>query len=530
MIAKWLSGHPSVHSIRVRLIALFVLLVTVTLAGFGVYGQLRLTRELESGFAERQKAVMLRLTTSLPASVWNYDAFQSKRIIEAEMGSAEVGAVTVFDAKSQPFVSSVAPNAGESAVGRPANQAQHTTLQGMLFVDPNVEQIPLKSVADAAIGRVEVVFSRRAIDAALRASIVSRVVEVIVLDGVLIVALIVSLNMVFKPIGQLRDALFELAAHHGEDAEELPETSRNEFGEVIRGFNQTQRKLRQVIARRTQAEEDAREAAAKTELAYRDLQAAQESLVQAEKMAGLGSMVAGVAHEINTPVGIVLTSASVLNQATLQTSRAMADGGVRKSDIAAYLQTADESARLILANAERAAHLIQSFKQVAVDQTSEQRRTFDLKNYLEELTTSLHPALKKGHASVEVTCAAGIQMDSYPGLLAQVLTNLTMNAITHAFASEQQGRIGVVVDCVDGVVSIVFSDDGRGIAPEHVGRIFDPFFTTRRGQGGTGLGLHIVFNIVTKQLGGTITVRNAQPHGACFDLTMPRVTPEIKKT
>lgn len=273
-----------------------------------------------------------------------------------------------------------------------------------------------------------------------------------------------------------------------------------------------------------------RRAFAKTELAYRDLQAAQESLVQAEKMAGLGSMVAGVAHEINTPVGIVLTSASVLNQATLQTSRAMADGAVRKSDIAAYLQTADESARLILANAERAAHLIQSFKQVAVDQTSEQRRTFDLKNYLEELTTSLHPALKKGHASVEVTCAAGIQMDSYPGLLAQVLTNLTMNAITHAFAPEQQGHIGVAVDCVDGVVSIAFSDDGRGIAPEHMGRIFDPFFTTRRGQGGTGLGLHIVFNIVTKQLGGSIAVRNAQPHGACFDLSVPRVTPEIKKT
>jgi two-component system NtrC family sensor kinase len=513
------------HSIRFRLIALFVLLVTVTLAGFGVYGQLRLSAELEQGFAQRQKAVMLRLTTSLPAGVWNYDAFQSKRIIQAEMGSDEVNAVTVLDAKLQPFVTSDAT--GDLG---PADLAAHTTVQAKLYVDPTAEQRPQKSNADAAIGRVDVVFSRRAIDAALRASVVNRVVEIVLLDCVLVIALIVSLRMVFKPIAQLRDALFDLAAHDGEDAEELPETSQNEFGAVIRGFNQTQRKLRQVITRRTQAEEVAREAAAKTELAYRDLQAAQESLVQAEKLAGLGGMVAGVAHEINTPVGVLLTSASVLNQATMQTVRAMAEGAVRKSDIAAYLETAGESARLILSNAERAAHLIQSFKQVAVDQTSEQRRTFDLKNYLEELTTSLHPALKKAHVHVEVSCADGIEMDSYPGLLAQVLTNLTMNAITHAFAPEQQGHIVLKVLCVDGVVSMLFSDDGRGIAAEHLGRIFDPFFTTRRGQGGTGLGLHIVFNIVTKQLGGTIVVRNGEPRGACFDMAVPRVTPHTKKS
>jgi two-component system NtrC family sensor kinase len=516
------------HSIRFRLIALFILLVTLTLAGFGVYGQLRLSRELEQSYAERQKAVLLRLTTSLPAGVWNYDAFQSKRIILAEMGSPEVESVAVFDSKSQAFVSSARENAGVRATA--SHPATQTTVQAMLYIDPVVEQAPRKGDGATSIGRLEVVFSRAHIDAALRAAMVHRVVEILVLDGILVIALIVSLNMVFKPIAQLRDALFELATHHGEEAEELPETSRTEFGEVVRGFNQTQRKLRQVIARRTQAEEAARDAAAKTDLAYRDLQAAQDSLVQSEKLAGLGGMVAGVAHEINTPVGVLLTSASVLNQATVQTSRAMAEGAVRKSDMVAYLETASESARLILNNAERAAHLIQSFKQVAVDQTSEQRRTFELQNYLEELTTSLHPALKKAHADVKVVCADSIQMDSYPGLLAQVLTNLTMNAITHAFAPEQQGHIVIQVACVDDRVSIAFSDDGQGIAPENMGRIFDPFFTTRRGQGGSGLGLHIVFNIVTKQLGGTIAVRNAEHQGACFDMVVPRVTPPIQKS
>lgn len=505
------------HSIRLRLIALFVLLVTVTLAGFGVYGQLRLERELEQGFAQRQKAVMLRLTTSLPTGLWNYDAFQSKRIIQAEMGSEEVSAVSVFDAKSRLFVDG----------GAPTDQASQTTVRGLLYVDPATAERPQNDNVERAIGRVEVVFSRSAIDAALRASILNRMVEIVLLDCVLAIALIVSLRMVFKPIEQLRVALFDLAAHHGEDAEELPQTSQNEFGEVIRGFNQTQRKLRQVIARRTQAEDAAHESAAKTALAYKELQLAQESLVQAEKLAGLGGMVAGVAHEINTPVGVLLTSASVLHQATIETRRALADGAVRKSDMVAYLETADESSRLILSNAERAAHLIQSFKQVAVDQTSEQRRTFGLKNYLEELTTSLHPALKKAHATIEVTCAQGVEMDSYPGLLAQVLTNLTMNSITHAFAPEQKGRIALNVTCADGWVSINFCDDGCGIPGEHVGRIFEPFFTTRRGQGGTGLGLHIVFNIVTKQLGGTIVVRSHVPQGACFAMVIPQRTPQV---
>lgn len=517
------------HSIRFRLIALFVLLVSATLAGFGVFGQWRLSAELERGFAQRQQAVLLRLTTSLPASVWNYDPLQSKRIIQAEMGSNEVSAVAVYDAKSQLFVASsplpIDPGRRTEGEDHGARSTVRAVLRSESVSDPNMSP----SNALLEIGQVEVEFSRSAIEAALRASIVSRLVEIVLLDCVLIIALIVSLNMVFRPIAQLRDALFDLAAHHGEEAEELPETSRNEFGEVIRGFNQTQRKLRLVIARRTLAEEDARQAAAKTDLAYRDLQAAQESLVQSEKLAGLGGMVAGVAHEINTPVGILMTSASVLNQATLQARRAMADGAVRKSDIAAYLETAEESARLILSNAERAAHLIQSFKQVAVDQTSEQRRSFDLRHYLEELSTSLHPALKKAHVQVDVDCDEGVQMDSYPGLLAQVLTNLTMNTLTHAYEPGQPGHIGLQVRCVAGIVSMVFSDDGRGIAQGNLGHIFEPFFTTRRGSGGTGLGLHIVFNIVTKQLGGTIAVRNEVPHGARFEITLPRVTPYAKR-
>jgi len=507
-------------SIRVRLIGLFVLLVTVILGGFGLYEQMRLSQALEQQFAQRQIETLARLKTSLPTALWNYDAPMAGRIIRAEMEQPEVQSVLVLDAQSRPFVTLSHPAAAAAQV--PARAAQrHLTTSAALMID----QSTARTAEDKEIGRVEVAFSRDKIDATLRAQLLTRILEALLLDAILIVVLTYALKMVFGPIAQLRDALFALAAHDREDAEELPEASENEFGEVIRGFNLTQRKLRQVIHRRAQAEEAARQAASQTELAFRDLQAAQASLVQSEKLAGLGGMVAGIAHEINTPVGIVLTSASVLQLETTQLRKAVADGVVRKSDIAAYLELADECSRLILGNADRAAHLIQSFKQVAVDQTSEQRREFGLKEYLDELMTSLHPSLRKAHTEVTVECQGEVLMDSYPGLLAQVITNLTMNAITHAFAKGDGGHIRIVVTPSPGVVAIEFRDDGRGIAEENLGKIFDPFFTTRRGQGGTGLGLNIVFNIVTKQLGGSIAVQNNADRGAAFLMSFPLVTP-----
>jgi two-component system NtrC family sensor kinase len=514
-------------SIRLRLIALFVLLVTVTLGASGLYGQLRLAAELETRFAERQKETLNRLKTSLPSSLWNIDELTAERIVQAEMKQEEVVSIKVLNAQSEPFVSLTRTSASSTPLSL-QDPSTHPMLEADVRVDQGLDTSLKEGAAARLAGRVQVTFSREQIENTLRTQMMTRLIEIVLLDALLVVALIVSLKMVFEPIGQLRDALLDLAAHEGEDAEELPETSKNEFGEVIRGFNLTQRKLRQVISRRAQAEEAAREAATKTELAYRELQDTQESLVQSEKLAGLGGMVAGIAHEINTPVGIVVTSASVLEEATAQIRKAMDTGGVRKSDINAYLETAGQSTALILTNAARAAHLIQSFKQVAVDQTSDQRREFELRQYLGEVTTSLHPSLRKAHTSVDIVCADGVVMDSYPGLLAQVLTNLTMNAITHAFAEGTEGHIQITVTpAANDSITLDFSDDGCGIPAEHLAKVFDPFFTTRRGKGGTGLGLNIVFNIVSKQLGGSIVVSNNADMGALFKLTLPRITPDM---
>jgi signal transduction histidine kinase len=252
---------------------------------------------------------------------------------------------------------------------------------------------------------------------------------------------------------------------------------------------------------------------------------AQDSLIQAERLASLGCFLDCVANDIYTPVGISLTSAYVLLDATSRLQQAMNNGSIKKSEILEYLKTADEGSRLIMSNAQRAAQLIQSFKQIAVDQTNELRRPFRLKDYIDEIITSLHPRLKHTNIKVDVSCDAAIELDGYPGAFAQIITNLTLNALIHAYDANSVGTIGIHTIQNGDKLDIDFSDDGRGIPSEYVDKIFDPFFTTQRGSGGTGLGLNIVYNLIAKQFGGTITVDSVVGKGTIFHIHLPRVAP-----
>jgi two-component system NtrC family sensor kinase len=373
---------------------------------------------------------------------------------------------------------------------------------------------------------VVVYFSRAQIDAALASELIRKLVEVLLLDVILVLALSLSLRVVFRPLRRLRDGLFDLATRGTDEVEELPENRRDELGDVIRGFNQIQRRMKSTIRRIREAEDSARRSAQQTAQAMLDLRRTQESLLQSERLASLGSLVAGVAHEINTPVGIALTSASVLKDATDELQAAVAGDGLKKSVVLRYLETAAESTRLIMNNAYRAAHLIHSFKQIAVDQTSEARRPFALMEYVEEIVTSLRPKLKTTAIDLKLDGADDIVLDSYPGAFAQVITNVVLNCAEHAFGADQQGKIEIHARLDRDTVELQLSDNGKGIAPEVLDRIFDPFFTTRRGQGGTGLGLNIVYNLVAKQFGGTITVRSTIGRGTQFTLRIPRVAPQ----
>ena len=260
---------------------------------------------------------------------------------------------------------------------------------------------------------------------------------------------------------------------------------------------------------------------------YAQLQVALDSLVQAEKLASLGGLVAGVAHEINTPIGVSLSAASHLVDQVDSFARLVERQQVRKTDLQTFVSGTREAAGIILNNMERAAGLVRSFKQVAADQTSESRRTFDLKQTVGEILFNLGPSFK--HSAIELSShvAEEITMDSYPGALAQIVSNLVLNAMVHGFQEGEAGIIQVTADLLPShqAVQLRVQDDGRGIPADVLGRVFDPFFTTRRNQGGTGLGLHIVYNLVRNTLGGTISVNSTHGQGTGVVIQIPCITP-----
>ncbi|WP_448190307.1 AAA family ATPase [Azospirillum sp. sgz301742] len=260
--------------------------------------------------------------------------------------------------------------------------------------------------------------------------------------------------------------------------------------------------------------------------ANEQLVAAQTQLVQSEKLASLGQLVAGVAHEINSPLGVALTGASFLAGETERIKDAAATGKLKRSEFQQFVADAEETSALLTSNIARAAELVQSFKQVAVDQASDDRRHFALKPRLEEILFSLSPSWKKPGHRVELDCPDGIEMDGYPGVLAQIVTNLVMNSVTHGYPPGHTGIMRLSVSRPQmGWVELVYSDDGCGIPEEHRAKVFDPFFTTRRGAGSTGLGMHIVFNLVTAKLGGQIRLDTVTGAGTRFTLRFPAVAP-----
>lgn len=260
---------------------------------------------------------------------------------------------------------------------------------------------------------------------------------------------------------------------------------------------------------------------AELQTALERLRQTQQQLVMSEKLAALGELVAGVAHEINTPVGVALSATSTMAEKNRVIRDLFAQGEMKRSDLTEYLESTREGAEMSLLNLHRASDLIRSFKMVAADQVSETRRVFRVRDYIGEILLSLRPKLKKTAHSVDVVCDGELSIESYPGALSQILTNFIINSLTHAFDEGQSGRIRIEVVTVDDVLTLTYADNGRGIAPEVQARIFEPFYTTARAKGSTGLGLHIVFNIITHTLGGTITCCSAPGHGTMFQVRAP---------
>ena len=247
----------------------------------------------------------------------------------------------------------------------------------------------------------------------------------------------------------------------------------------------------------------------------------QGQLVETEKMASLGDMVAGIAHEINTPIGLGVTASSLLSDKHKEIKQAFDEKTLKSSQLNKFLTDGEENIDIIFRNLERAAKLITSFKKVAVDQSSAESRTFNVYELLEEVLLTLSAKLKSSQVTVSLNCPKELSITSKPGPINQILINLILNSIYHAFEERNNGEITISVMNLSDQLHITYSDDGVGIDEKIKTKIFDPFTTTKRGSGGSGLGMHLVYNLVTQALDGNIQVESEAGQGVYFDITFP---------
>jgi PAS domain S-box-containing protein len=280
------------------------------------------------------------------------------------------------------------------------------------------------------------------------------------------------------------------------------------------------------ITERKQAEQALLQANEDLKETITTLTETQAQLVQADKMASLGSLVAGISHEINTPIGIGVTSATTLQEEVSQLQRQFNEGSMKRSNLERFLGQAEQGLDILTRNLLRAADLIRSFKRVAVDQSSDQWRRLDLREYVDEILTSLRPRWKHTPIQVFNEVEEDILLYTHPGALYQIISNLVMNSLTHAYEPEQAGRLRISGRISGGRLYLEYSDDGKGIPLEFQNRVFDPFFTTRRGAGGSGLGMHIVYNLVTGTLKGSIVLASHPGEGTTFRMALPLLKEE----
>jgi signal transduction histidine kinase len=253
---------------------------------------------------------------------------------------------------------------------------------------------------------------------------------------------------------------------------------------------------------------------------YEILNAAQEQLVEAEKMAALGNLVAGVAHEINTPVGICVTAASRLDSKTKEFAEVFGAGQMKRKDLSDFLATTEEGMKILMNNLTRAADLVQGFKRVAVEQSSETKRVFELKTYLEETILALKPEFKNKPFEI-VLDAETIEINSYAGAFSQILTNLVMNSLIHGFKGRDKGQIVIQTRTRNKNLIMTYTEDGNGMSKEILSQIYEPFFTTNRDGGGTGLGMNIVYNLAAQKLGGKLNAESEPGKGVKFTFEIP---------
>lgn len=507
-----LTLYQRLQSLRVVIAATVVL--GVLLASMLSY--LEQVSGLRQSHIEQTQSALDRLgklaALALREPLWQFEADQANSILEAAFTEPDLVSMTVIDSMAHNF----------AAEQRPAEDP-NLVLEGTYPIERNKIQVGTLQIRMSTAGYL------RKRDAVRQQYL--RIAAQISIGALLVILLLMNWRLV-RPLDRLVSASRRL--QKGQLDVPIRPVFTDEVGYLANSLEATRQSLIHLIAQlesrnlaltdvNENLEQRVAERTHSLESAMQTLERAQKEMIESEKLASLGRVVAGVAHEINTPIGNALLGVTTLESDLAAFQRELASGAIRRSTLGGFVTRAQEGLDLSRHNLERAAHLIADFKQVAVDQTSDQRRRFDLAEVSAEVLNMLQPTLRKTACQVDRELPVGLMCDSYPGGYGQVLTNLVLNAMNHAFEPGSAGQIRVHIGPVgDDQVEIVVSDNGIGMDDTVRSRIFDPFFTTKMGRGGTGLGMNIVHGIVTRVLKGQVVVTSTLGQGTQIRIVMPR--------
>ncbi|MDD9267971.1 ATP-binding protein [Paenibacillus sp. GCM10023248] len=497
-------------SLQKRIVFLITSVTVVMISTMMVFDTMSLNRSIKEAYVSQISGMTIAINGRYEESrsisdvqqIFDYIEYKNDRVIEMKLYNKE-GTILAASNRSEvgrklPASSVVIPNQDQTIVDRlpiEENDRPVVRLTAPLQEDGLV------------VGAVEVIF-----DSSEETALLEKRTKLILIVGISIAVILSVLlwlilrRIVIRPLSRLREAA--VIVKQGGELPKLQFRTSPEIAEVSEAFNDMVNNLDERYMELQQA--------------LHTLQITQDQLVQSEKMGALGNLVAGVSHEINTPIGIGVTAVTYLDQKTKDFRSLYATGKMKKSDLEQFLTVLEETNAMIQSNLERASSLVRSFKQISVDQSVEVKRTFHLLEYLEGIIASLKPSLKKSRLRVEVYGDSHVNLYTYPGALSQIITNLVMNSLNHAYAPEEEGTLSVRVSEEADHIQLAYSDDGKGMTQAVLDQIFDPFFTTSRGKGGTGLGMNIVYNLVTQSLNGTIQCFSTLGQGSLFMITIPK--------
>ena len=517
--------------IRHRLFLWISLTAIVVFACFAALTLAERRRELEDAFEAKIAAYSAMAPELFKLHIWNMDLAATTASAEALASDVDLSYLRVKDE-----FGSVLYSAGEQA-GPDDRQASLSVENG-----------------GYTIGTVDLGFSRSRIKESLGAAATGLGLTLLALLAVLTAVVFWISSSITRPLYRMVDALTSIGAGdldsrvegggHGElaalastingltarirEREDRIRVVCDESAKLDTKYHLERQRFELEQQQRLQSEQLRKD----LEESLSNLRTTQEQLIASEKMAVLGSLVAGIAHEINTPIGVAVTAASYAQERSREYEAALrrfaqdGDGEKAADESLKYVGEMEESSGLLLSNLLRASEIIRGFKQVSVDQASAAKRDFDLRGYLDEIVLSLHPRLKRGHYDVRIACPAGLCLSGYPGVLSQILTNLIINSLVHGFAGTDRGGISIRAAILDGgVLRLRYADDGRGVSDEELAHIFEPFRTTMRNEGGSGLGTYIVYTLVTQKLRGKISADNARGLSYTMEFPVETVSP-----